>query len=232
MKRILPLILLAVALIARADEVADFYSEPAAAKARIDSLMAATADPAAMLEQADSLYFTPGSPTECEALYALYLQAAIPRLEGTDRQVAQWKLNDVCLRNAEGSPAANFEFALASGPQRVKLHKFMKGKPLLMLLYDPLCHHCQEVISALDNANVSSKLPVLAVCVESTPELWEESRTGLPQGWIAAFDRSAITETDLYMIRSLPSIYLLDGQRNVILKNPSLDRLSQWISQQ
>lgn len=230
MKRIFSLIYLCVALLCRADEVTDFYAGPAAVKARVDSLMAATADPSKLLEQADSLYFTPGSPSECEALYALYLQAAIPRLEGTDRQVAQWKLNDVCLRNAEGSPAANFEFALASGPKRVKLHKFMKGKPMLMLLYDPECHHCQEVISELDSANIAAKLPILAVCIESTPELWELSRSGLPQGWISAYDRSCISENDIYMLRSLPSIYLLDGQKNVILKNPPLQRLLQWIS--
>lgn len=215
----------------RAGVVEDFYLTPERSRARIDSIVAATpADSLPqLLQQVDELYFEPTSKLYCEGIAALYLQAALPRIaDETEREVAAWKLNDVCMLNAEGTPAADFEFDLYGGPRGLSLSRYLKGQPLCVVFYDPDCHHCREIISELEN--LADHIKVLAVCVESTPQRWQETCEALPRGWARAFDRSDIAETEVYMLRALPSIYLLDGNHNVVLKNPSPQRLLNYLS--
>lgn len=209
----------------------NFYSRPDSVATMVAEQVATTPTNQlpTLLEQADSLWFTPGSPTECEALYALWLEQALPRLTATDAEVAQWKLNGVCRLNAEGSAAADFTVKLADGKQ-VKMSRYLPGQPLLVVFYDPMCRHCHSTISALAKLNLPSRrLNVLAVCVEGSNELWADTRDALPQGWRAAYDLDRIVDNEIYLIRSLPSIYLLDAQRKVLLKNPPVERLKTFL---
>jgi len=154
-----------------------------------------------------------------EARMAEFLRAALQtgRLSDSEVATAEWMLHDVCERNAPGSQAADFRFSTPEGMEQT-LHTFRPGEPLLVIFYDPDCDHCRKVIAELSDI---SELPaVLAVCIETTAKRWEQTRNALPEGWIKAFDLSGILENDLYVIRTMPSVYLLDGNRNVILKNP------------
>lgn len=155
-----------------------------------------------------------------EARMAEFLRAALQTGKLSDAEVAtaEWMLHDVCERNAPGSPAADFSFVTSEQASEQTLHAFRRGEPLLVIFYDPDCDHCRKVIAEL--SDMSGLPTVLAVCIETSAKRWEQSRGALPESWIKAFDRSGILENDLYVIRTMPSIYLLDGDRNVILKNP------------
>lgn len=233
MKRIVFALLITLAALGwlRAGVVEEFYLRPDCARARVDSLVAATPSDSlpGLLNAASDLFFEPISPTYCEGLMSLYLQAALPRLEDeTEREIALWKLNEVCALNAEGTPAADFSFDLAGGPRDVALSRYLKGQPLCIVFYDPDCRHCSQVIKELDS--LAAHVNVLAVCVESSPERWAETRDSLPSGWARAFDRTDIPENETYMLRGLPAIYLLDADHNVVLKNPSAGRLLNYLS--
>lgn len=233
MKRIGLLLLAVIFLLPglRAQTVEDFYACPGRVKALVDSIVASVpADSLpAILERADRQYFEPSSPDYCEGVMAIYLRAALPHLtDETEREVAQWKLEAVCELNAEGSEPADFNFDLLDGPQGVSLRQFLpEGERLCLIFYDPDCGHCSEVIASLTDLPVN----VLAVCVDSTPERWAESAPALPEAWSKAFDRSDIADNEIYMLRSLPEIYLLDSGGRVELKNPSASRLINYLNQ-
>lgn len=215
----------------RAGIVEKFYLEPERMATYVDSVVAATpADSLpALLQRVDDLFFEPTSPTYCEGIAALYFRTALPRLtDETEAEIVRWKLDDVCLLNAEGTRAADFTFDLYGGPRNVAMSRYLKGKPLCVIFYDPDCRHCVEVIGQLGELN--RLVNVLAVCVESTPERWEETCGALPAGWGRAFDRNNLNETEAYMLRAFPSIYLLDADRKVVLKNPSAQRLINFLS--
>lgn len=215
----------------RAQAVEDFYACPCRVKARVDSLVASTPTDSipGLLESVDRQFFDPASEDYCEGIMALYLRAALPRLKDeTERDVAQWKLEAVCELNAEGTEAADFSFDLLNGPEGMTLKTFRpEGERLCLLFYDPDCGHCSEVIARLRELPVA----VLAVCVDSTPERWVETSPELPEAWAKAFDRSDIAENEIYMLRSLPGIYLLDSEGRVELKNPSVSRLIKYLNQ-
>lgn len=233
MKRFVFAVLASVLTLAglRAGIVERFYLEPERMAAYVDSVVASTpADSLPrLLQQVDDLFFEPTSPVYCEGIAALYFRAALPRLaDETDAEIVRWKLNDVCLLNAEGTPAADFTFDLFGGPRGVTMSRYLKGQPLCLIFYDPDCHHCTEVIGQL--GELAGLVNVLAVCVESTPERWEETCGALPEGWGRAFDRSNLNETEAYILRAFPSVYLLDADRNVVLKNPTASRLLNFLS--
>lgn len=231
MKRIfLVFVLVATACGLHAGDVEEFYAAPEAARARIDSLVASTpADSLpGLLERVSDLLFEPTSPSYCEGLMALYLEAALPRLaDETEREVARWKLEEVCRVNAEGTEAADFRFDLQGGPRGCRMSRYLKGQPLCVVFYDPDCRHCAQVIKELEG--LSARVNVLAVCVDSTPERWAETCGSLPGGWARAYDRSDVSENETYVLRGLPSIYLLDADRRVVLKNPSAQRLINYL---
>ncbi len=233
MKRFVFAVLASVMMLAglHAGVVEDFYLAPERMAAHVDSVVAATpADSLPeLLMRVDDLFFEPTSPTYCEGIAALYLRAALPRLtDETEAEIARWKLDEVCQLNAEGTPAADFTFDLFNGPRGVAMNRYLKGQPLCVIFYDPDCRHCTEVIGEL--GELAGLVNVLAVCVESTPGRWEESCSALPAGWGRAYDRSNLMETEAYMLRAFPSIYLLDADRNVVLKNPTASRLLNFLS--
>lgn len=53
-------------------------------------------------------------------------------------------------------------------------------------------------------------------------DTWREYQKFLPSTWVNGYDsRSVLTEKELYFLRSLPSLYLLGGDKQVLLKEPS-----------
>lgn len=154
-----------------------------------------------------------------EGRMAELLRAALAtgKLSASETATAEYFLHDVCEKNAPGTVAADFRFATPEVSEN-RLHTFRRGEELLMVLYDPNCRHCREVIAEL--SAIPTLPTVLAVCIESSAKLWEQTRDSLPENWTKAYDRSGILSEDLYNIRQFPSIYLLDGERRVILKNP------------
>ena len=214
----------------RAGEVEEFLRAPGCSRARIDSLVAATSTDSlpSLLNRVSDLFFEPASPDYCEGLMALYLEAALPRLQDDmEQEIARWKLEEVCRVNAEGTKAADFKFDLDGGPRGCRLSRYLRGQSLCVVFYDPDCRHCSQVIKELEG--LSARVNVLAVCVDSTPERWAETCGSLPKGWARALDRSDISENDTYVLRGLPSIYLLDGEHRVVLKNPSAQRLLNYL---
>jgi hypothetical protein len=60
---------------------------------------------------------------------------------------------------------------------------------------------------------------MLTVCVEGTREKWKEVEAQLPTTWITGYDVSGIEDNDLYILRAMPTIYVLDSTRHVELKD-------------
>ncbi|MDE6513717.1 MAG: hypothetical protein K2L05_05995 [Muribaculaceae bacterium] len=174
-----------------------------------------------LMEAAETTVFDVDEERMAELLRAAL---ATGKLTDTQKATAEWMLHDVCEVNARGSIAADFRFATPEASEN-RLLDFAPGEPLLMLFYNPDCSHCRQVIGQLRQME---NLPrVLAVCIETPAKRWEATRAELPESWVPAFDRSGVLENDIYIIRSMPSIYLLDADRRIELKNPSIKILSE-----
>ena len=63
-------------------------------------------------------------------------------------------------------------------------------------------------------------LAVLNMYIDEDIQAWRDYMPVYPQEWYNAFDPDMVIRTDnLYNVRAIPSLYLLDDEKRVILKD-------------
>ena len=53
--------------------------------------------------------------------------------------------------------------------------------------------------------------------------IWKKYLNGMPDNWIIGDDRRTIVETSLYDLKAMPTLYLLDNEKRVVLKDAPYD---------
>lgn len=163
------------------------------------------------------------SPMWCEEHYIPFLEEFVVTSVWDETEKARFRhLLEAARKNRPGMPAADFSYLTRDGKQQTLRHT--PGGDLLLIFYDPACDHCREVMAQLQNDAFlrqriyDKRLAVLAVCTDTDREVWELTKNDLPVEWMAGFENSRLQEKELYVLPELPAIYLLDADRNVVLK--------------
>lgn len=130
----------------------------------------------------------------------------------------------MALKNRVGTKAADFNFITING-QKSSLYK-VKAKHTVVFINNPGCSACTEYKKALANdANFvqmidSKKLKVVGVFSDASEKDWRIHSVDMPENWINGFDfNSEIKKNDLYDCSVIPSLYLLDSNKKVLLKD-------------
>ena len=184
------------------------------------------------LQRLEQHLYEPDSPLRNDIYYISVLEEAL----GSEHRDGMMRLRPLyqlkmLKKNRIGVKAADFTFTLPTG--ELQSLWGVSAKYTLLLFYDPECIHCRQSMKELSEASVinsllqqgGSPLPQLAlvtICTESEMETWREYQRSLPSAWVNGYDaRKALIEKELYFLRSLPSIYLLGKDKQVLLKEPS-----------
>lgn len=192
-----------------------------------------------LTQTADDYLFNPNSPFYNEALYGLYLETMLGVLPQTDavRSSYLFKL-ELVRRNNPGDRATDFTYYLPDGTRRTLAATPAKNDRLLLVFYDPECESCHEVLqqmaadASLAEAVQSGRLSVLAVYTEGNEEAWRKALTDMPRGWTVGTDREAVKQGALYDLKAMPSLYLLDGQKRVLLKDAAYEQIRAALQQE
>lgn len=174
------------------------------------------------------------SPMRNEALFIPVLQKmmASNKLNDDDKLRPAMLLKSVS-KNKVGSMAADFSYTKPDGSR----HRLSEVQtPLtLLLFFDPECDDCHQVIMRLEKTDVLNQLTadrqltVLAVYPGENKRLWQTMAQHMLPTWEIGMDESqTIYEKELYDILGFPSMYLLDQQKTVILKDTSLTALEEY----
>ena len=135
-------------------------------------------------------------------------------------------------KNLPGSVAANFEYVERDGSKHM-MYDF-KADYTLLYFYDPDCGHCHEVadeLKGMEQLDGNGKVRVLAIYAYDDGERWADTKTGFPASWTDGRNPDGkITNDDIYYFKSMPSIYLLDKEKHVLLKNPSIELLKSTLT--
>lgn len=185
-----------------------------------------------LTQTADDYLFNPNSPFYNEALYGLYLETMLGVLPQTDamRSAYRFKL-ELVRRNDVGDKATDFTYYQPDGTRRTLATTSVKNDRLLLMFYDPECESCHEVLlqmaadTALAEAVRAGKLSVLAVYTEGNDEAWRKALPDMPEGWMVGTDREAVKGGALYDLKAMPSLYLLDGKKTVLLKDAAYEKI-------
>lgn len=131
---------------------------------------------------------------------------------------------NMALKNAQGSYAENFFFVRKDGEYEALYE--ISSKYIILFFYYPDCSNCRTMIKIMERSKTfnkmisSGELKILCIYPEGDMELWKKSDGTIPRTWINACDRqAAIMENSLYRFKGFPSLYLLDTDKKVLLKD-------------
>ena len=184
----------------------------------------------------DKYLYEPNSPMRNEDLYILVLRTLVaqPTMDDTDK-IRPRHLLKMVLRNRPGDTAADFDYLLRNG-SRGRLSK-IEAEYTLLYFNDPDCGDCRRVkefLTASETINSllkTGQLALLSVCVEGRTPSWQSST--LPDGWINGCDEGQrLTREEVYDLKAMPTLYLLDADKKVILKDAFPKQIEAWLAEQ
>jgi hypothetical protein len=184
--------------------------------------------------------FDVNSPVYSEATFRRYLEAMLPdTLIDEVHRLRFAPVLELIRRNNPGMRATDFGYTTADGRLHTLLGTPAVNNRLLLIFFDPDCEHCKEELAEmfadewLARALRDRRLALLAVYTEGDEELWRSSLSQFPAGWQVGNDAStAIRGRLLYDLKAMPSLYLLDGEHTVLLKDAPYDSIKEALSQE
>lgn len=178
---------------------------------------------------------SPASPHRNEERYIAFLDSllASDSLPEGLRERAEYK-RQMAMLNRPGTIAADFRFLERHGRES-RLHDI--GSPLtLLVFYDPECPHCEDILRSLadsktiNTAVAEKNLTVIAIYTEGKRDVWDKTKHELPENWLTGYDLTGIVDEEIYDIPAMPTPYLLDRDKRVILKDPDTRTLTARIA--
>lgn len=185
----------------------------------------------AMTEIVARYLYDPNSPMRDEDLYLPFVQrmAASP-LTREDMRTAYRYEARMCAMNPRGSIAPDFAITLRNGTS-VRMHS-VKADFTILFFSNPGCRNCKEIIDALKADKVVQEmisygqLAVLNIYIDEDLKAWRDYMPIYPKEWLNGYDAAHILREDqLYCIRAIPSLYLLDAEKRILLKDAPIERL-------
>lgn len=182
--------------------------------------------------------YDPNSPMRNESLYIYVLEAILqaPVLDEVEK-IRPAHLLELALKNRVGEPAADFTYTLANGENRT-LYQTEAGF-LLLFFNNPDCHTCKEVTDRLAASSVvddwmkNRQLKILAIYPDEDLEAWRNHLAYMPSDWINSYDGELTLKNDeVYDLKAIPTLYLLDRGKKVLLKDVTFEQLEAYLQQQ
>lgn len=187
-------------------------------------------------------YYDTDSPFRNEELYIPVLDIVLKsNILSDSKQGAFDFQREMIHKNRVGTKASDFDYTLFNGEFK-KMQDF-KGDFLILFFSNPNCSICSEITDEINNSEVLKKvfshnsfnrnmLTVMSIYTRSNVKQWYEKLPSMPQkNWINAYDNGMIiTNNRVYDIQAIPTIYLLDKNKRIILKDTSLEEIESYFS--
>ena len=180
-------------------------------------------------------FYDPNSPLRNEDYYNAFARG-LARNEGLSKEMRDKYAYDVMMTslNRTGTVAADFRFADKKGRMHT-LHG-IKAPMTLLFFSNPGCNACMNIINvlkgepAISEMIASGQLAVLNIYIDEDLQGWRDYMPVYPEEWYNGFDPDLVIRTDnLYYVRAIPSLYLLDENKRVILKDAPENRLFDYL---
>lgn len=190
-----------------------------------------------IVEVADKYLYDPNSPMHDERAYIFFLKrmVSLPELGQAGMQRAALTLEQAS-KNRPGMRAADFRFATRDSKESTL---FSQSAPYLLLaFYDPDCESCHQIIERVRNDarinDLISRGIVKILAIDDTGERprWNRTAASMPGNWTVGFDLTGVDENDLYVNRAAPTMYLMDADKKILIKDATLEQLMDFAYKQ
>lgn len=175
--------------------------------------------------------YDPNSPVRDEDLYTPYARrmAQCSFVDPSKREAYEEDVRLTSL-NRRGTKAADFSFMDRRG-RHYKLYG-IEAERIILFFSNPGCTACKEIIETLesvpgvDERIGGGELAVLNIYIDEDITGWLDYMPIYPENWYNGYDDTrSIRADELYNVRAIPSLYLLDRDKNVLMKDVPVERI-------
>ena len=186
-------------------------------------------------EFVDKYMFDPNSPLRNEDYYGVYA-ARLASCEFISAPMQEKYARDarLCSLNKVGTKAADFRFADKRG--KINTLYNIKAPYTLLFFSNPGCEACMNIINVLKGEPAiaelisSGKMAVLNIYIDEDLDAWRSYMSVYPEEWYNGFNPDFVIRNEmLYNVRAIPSLYLLDSEKTVILKDAPENRVFDFL---
>lgn len=186
--------------------------------------------------QIEHYLYNPNSPMRDEELYLLFVKYIVHSddiaIENKKRYIF---LEKMLLKNRVGELSTDFTYTLKDGSSS-RLYS-LKSAYTILFFNNPDCEDCGRVKEHISNSDIigslyeSGKISILGLYSESDLEAWHKG--DYPSMIINSYDKDlSILDDNLYDLKAIPTLYLLDIDKRVILKDASIEKIERWLAQE
>ena len=180
------------------------------------------------LKLAGHYLYDPISQMRNDEYYIPFLEhvVASPKVVDSYKIQTQYFLN-LTNQNRHGAKANDIVYTTASGSTG-RLHN-LSASYTILFFHNPDCKECHDTSDEMKASSVitaavaSGKVKVLAIFPDENLEVWHDHLKDFPSSWINGYDNGLhITTNDTYDLKAIPTLYLLDANKTVIMKDTSV----------
>lgn len=175
--------------------------------------------------------YDPNSPMRNEDYFIPVLEQMIDSKRLTEyEKIRPIDQLEQAHKNRPGMTATDFSYVTPKG--KSGRMSAIKADYTMLFFYDPDCSNCREYEHMLSEMPAFLEMQqkgivrVLAIYPDEDENEWLLNSSKMPQGWIVGWNKQGdIRSKTLYEIRATPTLFLLDKQKKVILKDATLDQI-------
>lgn len=184
------------------------------------------------IDMLDKYLYDPNSPMRNEELYITVLEYLVtsPDARIEDKVRSEYRLK-MALKNRPGNLATDFKFADKTG--KIKKLSDIKNEYVLLYFNNPGCSGCRQVTGQILASAISKnpKLTILAVYPDRNLAEWEKAQHEIPDEWINGYSPNGeVLEKEFYDLKAIPTLYLLNKDRKVMLKDATWMQIETYLS--
>ena len=188
-----------------------------------------------IMKLSERYLYEPESPVCDEEKLIPFMRYALQSslLDDAEKIRPRFLLENISI-NRLGTVASDIDFILMNG-KKGSLHS-VHTRFTLLYFNDPECEDCamltKQLIAStvINNLINSGGLKILMVYVNDDIDSWEKHASEIPDSWIYSRDaEQKIIIESIYNIKQFPTIYLLDKDKKVLLKDTSYDNIEGYI---
>lgn len=186
-------------------------------------------------DEIEHYLYDPDSPMRNDASYLLFLKQMVkaPTFDEAVKERFSFQLINVG-KNQPGMKATDFNY-VSRNHLKGTLYT-TPGDYIVIFFYHPDCKNCHTTAELLrkdplltDNPHVT----FLAIYPDEDTNEWKLRSQPFPPTWIDAYSPNGeISGKLLYFIRATPTLYLLNKNKEVILKDPTPEQLQAYLRDQ
>ncbi len=182
------------------------------------------------IEWAEAYLYDPASPYRNEEEYIRFLESLLDdQSVPEEKKLRPREQLKIVKKNRPGQQATDFSY-LTREEEKNTLLSTPVDSLLLVVFFDPECPHCIETMEQAFELVKDKDIKVLAVYTEGKQDIWDGFKDTFPAECIVGInEETSILKKGFDDLMAMPTIYLVDKEKRVLLKDPTIEELNNYI---